>query len=277
MRFRRKKQPKRKKEKVLTAGDKLAMAMSWICGAILWILFCIGRALGRIKILHADRLPADLKNTVIPNDHLALSDPLFVGALFFARYFAMHPVAQAPVIVTGESLYNSLLLRPFRYVMTLVDRQNKKKESLSVREMQKAQRPVIICPSGHREYKGTEFRYGKHGAKISRFKHGVASLALREGASVLPIGIIGTDSVTPNFGQSIWTIFVPWNSVVISIGEKIKFDEKDFPDMCPREIRKQVTTVIEDRILALMDEALVYQRNTSIRRRIFSWVKQMGF
>ena len=272
--MRKRQQARIKKQRALTFWEKTALLITYVFAAIfIWVPYLIGRLLGKIeflgvgiRVLHEDRLPSDLKNLIIPFNHPSVMDPFIIAGLLFGRYFSRHPFEQAPVVAAGEKLYNAPILRLLRIVMVLVDREKISKEGLSLREMKKAERPVLTCPEGTRTFKckerspcdgGTE----TNGGVVGLFKHGIGLLVQQTGDRVMPIAIFGSHRVWPNSKRRLFPwFFCFWRLIIIVVGEPINLQSDMLAEIerkCGhRAARAFIANSIREDLLKLMAEGL---------------------
>ena len=247
------------KEKTKQTAAVLSEATSLLLfayplGLLLGLLGFIGRAFRVIKVMHSERLSClgKLDKVILVSNHPSVIDP-FLVALLLAWYYALHPLKHSPLIVADRlKFYDSWWFWPFRSVMVPVDRDSDRKKAAALLRIKKAVdlgKPIIIFPEGGRTFKGKdgEFLYSKKGNRIRILQGGIGLLVRKTGATIIPIGIDGSDKVVPNSRKRLFTRFIPWKRITIVVGEPIRFT----PDT-PRE---QVTQVIGVKILELIDEA----------------------
>ena len=101
---------------------------------------------------------------------------------------------------------------------------------------------LMIFPEGTRSPTGT----------LQEAKDGLATLAMRTGAAVLPIGINNSDAVWPKGHK--WPIAFPRRTITVRIGEPFLVGDVVPPDMDRRAAKAAATTAIMGRIAALLDE-----------------------
>jgi len=247
------------KEKSKQAVVVVLEAAAWLLlvyplGLLFGLLFWFGRLCRAIKVLHIERLAClqELDKVIIASKHPSVIDPFLVAVLLF-EYYVFNPWRHAPLIVADRLLfYDSWWFWPFRLVMVPVDRSDGRKKAAALLRIKKAVdlgRPIIIFPEGGRTFKGKEgeFLYSKKGARIRFLQEGIGLLVRKTGATVIPVGIDGSDRVVPNSEKKLLTRFIFWKRIVISVGKPMKFST-DTP-------REQVTQEIASAILALVDEA----------------------
>lgn len=227
-------------------------------GLTLGFLFWAGKICRAVKVLHAEKLAClkTLDKKILVSNHPAVIDPFLVAALL-VWYYALHPLRHAPLIVADRlNFYDSWWFWPFRPVMVPVDRDSERKKASALLRIKRAidlGRPLIIFPEGGRTFKGENggFLYSKRGAKIRFLQGGIGLLVRKTGATVIPIGIKGSDKVVPNSKKRLFTRFIFGKKVTIALGEPMNFGT-DTP-------RERVTQEIASQILKLIDEASASQ------------------
>ena len=223
-------------------------------GLIVGFLGLVGRAFRCLKILHPERLSClgKLDKVILVSNHPSVIDP-FLIAILLSWYYALHPLRHAPLIVADRlNFYDSWWFWPFRSVMVPVDRDGDRKKAAALLRIKMAVecgRPIIIFPEGGRTFKGKdgEFLYSQKGAKIRFLQGGIGLLVRKTEATVIPIGIHGSDKVVPNSRKRLFTRFVFWKKITIVVGKPLKFD--------PKTPREQVTQEIASQLLNQIDEA----------------------
>jgi 1-acyl-sn-glycerol-3-phosphate acyltransferase len=156
------------------------------------------------------------------------------------------------IVADRINFYDKWWFLPFRSVMVPVDRGDRRKQAVALLKIRKAierGRIVIIFPEGGRTFKGNpgEFLYSQMGNKIRFLREGVGLLVSKTGASVIPIGIKGSDEVVPNSRRRLWTRFVFWGRIKMCIGQPMTFS--------PEASRERITQEIAAKLLELVDEA----------------------
>lgn len=231
------------------------LLFAYPAGLVIALIGFAGKKCGCIKILHSERLSClwNLDKVIIVCNHPSVIDP-FLVAIIISWYYILSPLKHAPLIVADRlKFYDYWWFWPFRSVMVPVDRDSDRKKAAAFLRIKKAVecgRPIIIFPEGGRTFKGKpkEFLYSPKGNKIRFLQEGIGLLVRKTGATVIPIGIHGSDKVVPNSRKRLFTRIVLWKKEIkITVGEPIKFDTKT-----PRE---RVTQEIASQILALIDES----------------------
>lgn len=250
---------KQTKDEALSLIRAIAVLfLTWPAGLLVGIWFLAGRIRKGVRLLHAERFPEskNLQKIIIVSNHPSVIDPFLVAGLLFKYYF-FHPLKHYPLIVADKiGFYDCWWFWPFRPVMVPVDRDDKRKQAFALLKIKKAidcGRIVIIFPEGGRTFKGNEWLYcqngnDQNGGRIRPLRGGVGLLVQKTGATVLPIGIMGSDRIAPNSKHKLWTGFNFFSTVTINIGEPVNFD--------PQLSRDEVTQQISARLLSLISEAL---------------------
>ena len=236
-------------------GSASIILFAYPVGMLVRIWFKIGRLLGRIRIMHEERLPENLTNTVVAFNHPSVIDPFLIAGLL-SEYHLNHPLTQAPLIAADRKIfYDRWPWRILRPVLVPIDREHAKKEATSLREIRRAARPRYICPEGGRTFKGNkeEWVYCEggtelNGGKIRPFKNGVGLLVEESEAVALPIAVFGSNNVSPNSHKRLWTLPNPFGKLTMIVGKPMHFD--------PALGRKEITRQIQAEILKLMSEAI---------------------
>lgn len=245
---------KRTVSSILSALSILLFALP--LGTLLWLFGLAGKMCGALRVLHHEIMDCldELDKKILAVSHPSWVDP-FLVAFVLAWYYVRNPLKHAPLIVADRfNFYDCWWFWPFRSVMVPIDRNSDRKKALSllrIREAVECGRPIIIFPEGGRTFKGEpgKFLYGSKGAKsrIRFLQEGIGFLVAKTGAIVIPIGIVGSDDAFPNSRERLFTKFVPWKRITISVGRPIIFP--------PGTPRGQITQEIAFQILAQIDEA----------------------
>lgn len=245
----------RKSKKPATLLKKAAILLFALpLGVLIGFFFRIGMMLDITEVLHQERLSCLKKKgkIIIACNHPSLGDPFFIAALLL-EYFAYYPLRCAPLIVADRlNFFDCWWFWPFRSVMVPVDRTSSAKKSASlirIKEAVESGRPLVIFVEGGRTSSGKsgEFHYSQMGNIIRFLQGGFALLVRATGADILPMGIKGSDKAFPNCNKGLRTRFVPFEKVVIAVGEPIRFDKS--------ANKMRMVQVVGSRILSLMDEA----------------------
>ncbi len=219
------------------------LVVIYTIGVIVGYLFCLLRVLGRIRILHPERLPHKQGNLVVVSNHPSLVEPFLLPALFFKEYF-FHPIKlRVWSIPDKKNYYDRWYLFWLRPVTIPVDRGNEREELRAFLKMKKILilgGRIIFFPEGGRTFKGDEFFYSETGKKLRILKEGAGLLVAKTGATVLSIWVEGTDKVLPNSPEKLYHCFPRfWEKVTIKIGEPLKFETTN-----QEEITQRIVTTI---------------------------------
>lgn len=101
---------------------------------------------------------------------------------------------------------------------------------------------LMVFPEGTRSPDG----------RLQEAKDGLAMLALRTGATIVPIGVNDSDRVWPK-GQKLPSI-LPRRTITARVGEPFRLDEVIPPGTERREAKRLATLAVMGRIAALLDE-----------------------
>lgn len=242
-----------KQKAVVLLEAAALLLLTYPLGMFLGFFFWAGRLCRAVKVLHIERLSCldNLSKKILVSNHPSVIDPFLVSALLF-EYYAFNPFKHAPLIVADRlKFYDSWWFWPFRSVMVPVDRDSERKKAAALLRIKAAidlGRPIIIFPEGGRTFKGknNQFLYSEKNNRIRFLQGGIGLLVRKTGATIIPIGVKGSDKVVPNSRNRLFTKFIIGKKVTISVGEPISFDSKT-----PREL---VTQEIASQILKLIDE-----------------------
>ncbi len=234
------------------------LVYAYIPGSLVGAGGWFGRKCTAIKVIHSERLACirTLRKKIIVCNHPSWFDP-FLAAALIAWYYLTNPFRDAPMIVADqEKFYDSWLLWFFKPVMIPIDRNNKERTFAALRKMEEAVnsgRPLIIFPEGGRTFKGEDDKFHRsvNGSRIRFLEEGIGFLVRRTGATVIPIGLDGSDRVFPPSKKRLLTRPKPWHRIVISVGDPIVFK--------PHTPRGHITQEIAFQLLRLMDETKVYK------------------
>ena len=246
---------KKQEIKQMTWRDKAAISLlAYPLGMLMGLFFRIGECMGKVQILHRERLkPEDLGKVIFVSNHPSWGDPFFVAYLLF-DFYSRNPLKHAPLIVADrKQFFDNKFVKLFRSVMIPVDRGDPKKEALSFRRILECfgqnERPGILFAEGGRTSSGSEdeMMYSPNGEKIRRLKEGIGLLVKQlKGRIIVPVAIKGSDHVCPNEKHRLFTRLVLDHNVTINIGEPITFDAN--------LTRGEIAFKVGSKILALMDE-----------------------
>jgi 1-acyl-sn-glycerol-3-phosphate acyltransferase len=169
-------------------------------------------------------------SAIIAANHLSASDEVFTPicarrqVLYFAKaeYF------------TGTSLRGRLTAYLFtEFGLVPVDRANPRAAASTIdvgAQLLAAGKLLGIYPEGTRSPDG----------RLHKFRTGVARLALRSGAPVVPVGLVGTDQVLAA-GEQRWRR----RPVQVNFGEPLDFSGRPEDERSSRVLREVTETVRE--------------------------------
>ncbi len=196
----------------------------------------LARAITRIRFEGAiDRIPRE-GPVIFAANHISNADPVILGAWLTPRLGRrMHWLAKREIFdwpVVGWLARNGGI-HP-------VDRSTADVEAFKLaRRILDEGHPLFVFPEGTRSPDGV----------LQEAKDGVAMLALRTGAVIVPIGISGSDRVWPR-GQKLPR---PGGRVTVRVGEPFRLIDA-FPDGAKgREGKAAATRLIMTRIAELLD------------------------
>jgi 1-acyl-sn-glycerol-3-phosphate acyltransferase len=189
--------------------------------------FCFGK-LGRLELIGRELVPPHGPLIVVAN-HLSFSDPpLLVCGIDRPLYFiAKRELFSNPI--TGF-LMRGFQVHPF-------DRSGSRVEALRlVLRLLEQDRAVVVFPEGHRSPDHT----------MKEGMLGVAYLAMKSRATILPVGLSGTEKI------SAWRMTVPLCRMRANIGQP--FTPTVMEGAPGREATQNVLDMIMNRIAALLPE-----------------------
>lgn len=186
---------------------------------------------------------------IIAANHISASDEVFTPmtarrqVVYFAKaeYF------------TGTSLRGRLTAWTFtEFGLVPVDRDNTKAAASTIDigvELLASGRLLGIYPEGTRSPDG----------RLHKFRTGVARLALRTGAPVVPVGLVGTDRVLPP-GSSRWHRA----PVEVHFGQPLDFSGRPEQERSARVLR-EVTETVREAVQKLSGQEYVDSYGSSIK------------
>tara|TARA_B100000315_G_scaffold108779_1_gene99820 strand:- start:414 stop:1124 length:711 start_codon:yes stop_codon:yes gene_type:complete len=201
--------------------------------------FCFGK-LGRLEVIGRERVPPHGPLIVVAN-HLSFSDPpLLVCGIDRPLYFiAKRELFSNPV--------SGFLMRGFQ--VSPFDRSGSRIEPLRLMLRLLAQdRAVVVFPEGHRSPDHT----------MKEGMLGVAYLALKSQAPILPVGLSGTEKI------SAWRMTVPLCRMRANIGQP--FTPPVLEGATRQEATQSTLDMIMNRIAALLPERYRGVYSTSAAR-----------
>ena len=186
---------------------------------------------------------------IIAANHISASDEVFtpMSARRQVLYFA-----KAEYFI-GTSLRGRITKWTFtEFGLVPVDRDNTKAAASTIEigaELLKSGRLLGIYPEGTRSPDG----------RLHKFRTGVARLALRTGAPVIPVGLIGTDKVLPP-GSSRWHRA----PVEVHFGEPLDFSRRPEQERSARVLR-EVTETVREAVQKLSGQDYVDSYGSSVK------------
>jgi 1-acyl-sn-glycerol-3-phosphate acyltransferase len=172
-------------------------------GAVWLILHCLFGVL-RVRIFDRKNVPAKGGLIVCPN-HLSFADPLLV-ACYLPRY---------TYFMATDEMFNIRILSTLcRILRTFPVKQDSpdRKALRYTENLLKSGESVMIFPEGHVSKDG----------KMLPLQAGVILMAVRSGASVLPVGIVNSPEITP---LSTYKVQFPKKPVHVRFGKPISVEE----------------------------------------------------
>ncbi|MFQ6098546.1 MAG: lysophospholipid acyltransferase family protein [Armatimonadota bacterium] len=167
----------------------------WVVGAALWLL-------GRWEVHGLENVPNDGPVILAPN-HTSYLDPPAVGTAM-----------RRPIWFMAKSeLFENLILGPLIWRMRAFPVRRGRPDRRALRNclrLLEAGEVVTVFPEGERSKTG----------QLQEPELGVAVLALRSGAPVVPVAMSGTDEVLPRHA-----VLPRFGKVVVRFGEPMTFPE----------------------------------------------------
>jgi 1-acyl-sn-glycerol-3-phosphate acyltransferase len=230
------------------------LGITYPYGVLSGIIFQILCALRVIRVLYWERFPHRQDNLILVSNHPSLLEPFLLPALFFKDYL-FHPLKYAPWSTPDKSNFYDRWYWFWARPRTIpVDRGEERKEARSVIQMKNVLNSggiIILFAEGGRTCFGEKFQFSPGGKKIRVLKNGVGWLALKTGATVLPVWVEGTDKVLPNSPDRRKLFCFPrfGGRITIKIGNPLRFQKgSQYLD------KEQITSIIKNALLELADE-----------------------
>lgn len=246
---------KKRMRKILELVMVLLIAYPY--GVLTGIVFQILRLFRVIKIVHWERFPKWRKKVILVSNHPSIADPFLLAPLFFWQYL-FRPFQYGPVNLPDQSIfYNQWYFRPFRYFMVPVDRKTKgagSKVFFLIQKLLDCGRILVMFPEGRRTHKAKDYFYSRNGHRIGMFTRGLGWIAIRTGATIVPVWIEGSDKFLPN-RQDRYLPDPPnfKEQVVIRIGDPMTFRRHKKASV-DRDRTEKVSQRILHALLELADE-----------------------
>lgn len=208
------------------------------------------RLLHRPRVTGLEHVPRT-GPVIIAGNHISFADEIFTPLAARRQIFYL---AKAEYF-TSPGLHGQLMAGFFEALGQVpVDRRATAAAAASVQlcvDLLVQGKAFGIYPEGTRSPDG----------RLYRFRTGVARIALRSGAPVVPVGLAGTDKVQPP-GERTWHL----RPVGVHFGQPMDFSGLADREHSSRTLRA-VTDQIRDAVLALSGQDYVDRYATSARRR----------
>ena len=233
----------------------LRYAKNYFLGALVALLWYMGRACGHIKVFGEECIPTQPRKLLVYANHPSLYEPFLLHALF-AREYLGGGLKYAPFSTPDFENYStglmSLASDYFIYVLRGESSRAKKMQMCALREMCRVLQDghnLVLFPEGGRTGKGTAFIYSESGKyKVRPFTNGLGSIIRRTECYVLPVWVDGADKVLP-IGARFPNVR---KNVTLRIGTPISG-----ADLLRENI--DITRTLEKRLLELADETVLQQ------------------
>lgn len=215
-------------------ADRIDGHLNWFIRLVALGARTLGRAFTRIRHEGLEHLPATGPVILAPN-HISNGDGVAVGAwltpalgrrihwLGKKEMFRFPPVAAILRLGGVHRLDRGAAdVDAFRLALRILE----------------AGGVLLVFPEGTRSPDG----------RLQPFKDGVATLAIRSGAAIVPIGVSGTDRVWPRH-----QLPRPGGRVIVRVGEPFRAADVVPDGADRREAKAAVTAELEQRIEALVE------------------------
>ena len=193
-----------------------------------WFLRCFGRIVWGVRAEGRERIPPDGALIVAPT-HESYLDPLFVGAFLprGLRYMARNTLFIRTK--NGVERRRRLMSAFGRWALVIeLDREGSDRDAIrKCLAALAAGDPVLIFPEGTRSPDGS----------VREFRPGVALLALRSGAPVVPVSVDGTHRIWGK-GMRFPRLFA--GPVRIVYGEPVRYERPAKAEDVAADIRRRV-------------------------------------
>jgi len=216
------------------AGDRVDSHLTWFIRAFALGSRIVARSFTRIRHEGLERIPRTGPVILAPN-HISNADAVVVGAW-------LTPVLGRRIHWLGKK--EMFRFPPFAAILHAggvhpVDRGNADVEAyrLALRVLE-AGGVLLVFPEGTRSPDG----------RLQPLKDGVATLAIRSGALIVPIGVSGTDRVWPRN-----RLPRPGGRVVVRVGEPFRAADAVADGADRRAAKAAVTEALAGRIEALVE------------------------
>jgi len=218
-------------------------------GAFLAILFFAFRALAWIKIWHWEKFPIYKRNPGLYENGLIVvsNHPHLLGCMFevwlpvlFYRDYLRYPFRLRPFSVPDKSNFpDKWYWRWIKPVAVPINRNGKaedaRHEMKRLIEILKSGGICVIFAEGGRTFTGTKFQRSAKGKRVRILDRGVALLAQKTGAAILPIwvedvnktsSVDNADNLDPKKLYHRFPKF--WEGVIVKVGDITRFEGIQF-------------------------------------------------
>jgi len=264
------------KERVAKLGrmviEKMAVLLVvYPIGILLASLLLAFRTLNWIRIWHWEKFPTRGQNPDLYRNGLIVvsNHPHLLRCMFevwlpvlFYRDYLKHPFALRPFSVPDKGNFpDRWYWRWIKPVAVPINRKGdageKRREIERLIEILKAGGICVIFAEAGRTFKGTKFQRSAKGKRIRTLEGGVALLAQKTNAAVLPVWVedvnkaLSADNLDP---QKLYHCFPKlWEGIIVKIGDIIRFEGIKFEAKPGRE---EIVRGLTNALLELADEEL---------------------
>ncbi len=250
--------------------EKIAVLLV-VCpvGAFLAGIFLLFRSLKWIKVWRWEKFPTHQKNPDLYKNGLIVvaNHPHLLGCMFevwlpvlFYRDYLRHPFRLRPFSVPDkgnfpDKWYWSWIKPVAVPINRKGDSSEKRHEIERLIEILKSGGICVIFAEAGRTFKGTKFQRSAKGKRVRTLEGGVALLAQKTGATILPIWVENASDTSPmdNLDPKKLYHCLPkfWEGIIIKIGNAIRFEGIKFEAKPGRE---KMVRSITNALLELADE-----------------------
>ena len=222
----------------------------------LWItmIFFFQRLIGRIKIVHPERIPKHWQNPelfknglIVVSNHVSLIDSFLVSCLFGDQYL-VNPFKFTPYNIAEIRNYNKWYWKWAEQVIIWVERGNRQSMEDAFRksaEIVNSGKILVMHPEGGRTSSASKkhlFYSPEKRKKLRHLKKGIGLLIKAKKAPVFFVWIDDSDKVMPNLPGRLYSFPRLWNKVVITMGEIVRFDS----NLSREELTQEVASCLLD-------------------------------
>jgi len=231
----------------------LYLVCTFPCGVVIGIVVLYLRWRGHIKLVHPERFPLWQRGVILASNHPSLLEPILLPGLFLRQFF-LHPFLFGPWSTPDQSNFRSVWWWWMRPRAVFVPRGMRRAELGAFRRLRCILRKggvVILFPEGGRTSSvGDNVLTSVRGKRLRPLKPGLAYLAQKTQALVVPVWIEGTDAVLPNASDRnvLYHRFPKFrgHTITIRIGSGIRFSRRDS--------KEKITQAVSAAFLQLADE-----------------------